>query len=292
MILKFSNIIGILLTIFVICVILYPLHPLHKQNIEKFEDKIKTVYDTILETRLDANNYLNRIKILRDNLNENGTVSIDDYTKLINDINNELYERTKDRDKAGILEIKNQLNSNTIQDITDKINDLNDKFSTLIPISIPSLVNSNLTNLNLINSIKSLETGINLNVKHLNISDYNMDQTLYQPKIMIFLNNGCLTYQNAIYNSKHCEMTNQNQHFIFKHITNKTDFLNYLSGDYLILQQNITEEVNFNIIHPIDDLTKCVKVDLDGISIEDCKPSTLNMDQRWFSSPITKKSCA
>ena len=284
MILKFSNIIAILLTIFVITIILYPWSR-SKQNIEKFEDKLKTVYDTILETRLEANNYLNRIKVLRDNLNENGTVSIDDYTKLINDINNEFYERTRDKDKVGILEIKNQLNNDTIQDITEKINDLNNKFSTLTSITPTG-------NLNLINSIKSLQTGINLNVKHLNISDYNIDQKKYQPKIMIFLNNGCLTYSNAIYNSKHCEMTNQNQHFIFKHITDKTDFLNYLSGDYLTLQKNITESVDFNIIHPIDDLTKCVKVDLDGISIEDCKPSTLNIDQRWLSSSITKKSCA
>jgi len=286
MILKFSNIIGILLTIFVIAIILYPFY---KQNIEKFEDKIKTVYDVILGTRLDANNYLNRIKVLRDNLNQNGTVSLDDYTKLISDINNEFYEKTRDKDTAGILEIKNQLNIDTIEGITNKINDLNNKFLTLNNSTTTDL---NSTNLNLINSIRSLQTGINLNVKHLNVSDYNIDQTIYQPKIMIFLNNGCLTYQNSIYNSKHCEMTNQTQHFIFKHITNQNDFLNYLSGDYLTLQRNITEPLDFNIIHPIDDLTKCIKIDLDGISIEDCKPSTLNIDQRWFSSPITKKSCA
>jgi hypothetical protein len=286
MILKFSNIIAILLTIFVIAIIL---HPFYKQNIEKFDgEKLKSVYDVILGTRLDANNYLNRIRTLKDNLNLNGTVSIDDYTKLINNINNEFYERTRDKDTDGVLEIKNQLNIATIQDITDKINDLNDKFLTLNN----SPTDLNPLNLNLINSIRSLQTGINLNVKHLNIIDYVDDSSIYQPKIMIFLNNGCLTYQNTIYNSKHCEMTNQNQHFIFKHITNQTDFLNYLSGDYKTLQQNITEKIDFYIIHPIDDLTKCVKIDLDGISIEDCKPSTLNMDQRWISSPIIKKSCA
>ena len=285
MILKFSNIIAILLTIFVIAIIL---HPFYKQNIEKFEEKLKTVYDVVLESRLDANNYLNRIRVFRDNLNLNGTVSIDDYTKLINDINNEFYERTRDRDTSGVLEIKNQLNNDTIQDITDKINDLKAKILTLN--NFPTDLNS--TNLNLINSIRSLQTGINLNVKHLNIKDFNKDSSIYQPRIMIFLNNGCLTYQNGIYNSKHCEMTNQKQHFIFKHITNHTDFLNYLSGDYKTLQLNITDTFDFYIIHPIDDLTKCVKIDLDGISIEDCKPSTLNMDQRWFSSSITKKSCA
>ena len=289
MILKFSNIIAILLTIFVITIILYPWSR-SKQNIEKFEDKIKTIYDTILETRLEANNYLNRIKVLKDDLIESGTVSIDDYTKLINDINNEFYERTRDKDKVGILKIKNQLNNDIIQDITDKINDLNNKFSTLTSTSI--IPADNLNNLNLINSVKTLQTGINLNVKHLNISDYNIDQIIYQPKIMIFLNNGCLTYKDTIYNSKHCEMTNQTQHFIFKHITDQKDFLNYLSGDYLTLQQNINEPLDFNIIHPIDDLTKCVKVDLDGISIENCKPSTLNMDQRWLYSSITKKACA
>jgi len=302
MIFKFSNIIGILLTIFVISIIL---HPFYKQNIEKFEtSQLKTIYDTILETRLEANNYLDRIKALRDNLNQNGTVSLDNYTKLINDINNEFYERTKDKDTNGILEIKNQLNNDKINDLINKINDLNSKFSTLITPS------ANSSNLNLINSIRSLETGINLNVKHLNISDYNNDPAIYQPKIMIFFNNGCLTYINGIivrdkkYNSKHCEMTNKYQYFIFKKITNGTDLENHLTGDYLELQKNInlisTSNNNlisqnnlypFNIIHPIDEPTKCVKVALDGISIEDCKPTTLNMDQRWLNSHITKKSC-
>ena len=128
---KFSNIVGILLTICVISIILYPWS---KQNIEKFADsatlepiapakptapaaqsipasaavapssylksseQLKTIYDTILNNRLQVNNYLNRIQLLRDKLHEKGTVSIDDYKKLINDINDAFIKKSKDKD--------------------------------------------------------------------------------------------------------------------------------------------------------------------------------------------------
>ena len=38
-------------------------------------------------------------------------------------------------------------------------------------------------------------------------------------------------------------------------------------------------------------MKKCIKIDIDGISIEDCRPLSLNLDQRWVSSPISKRIC-
>ena len=159
---KFSNIVGILLTICVISIILYPWS---KQNIEKFADsapaaqsipaakptaptapaaqsipasaavapssylksseQLKTIYDTILNNRLQANNYLNRIQLLRDELHEKGTVSIDDYKKLINDINDAFTKKSKDKDLKGALDIKKELNNHKIENINKKINNLN-----------------------------------------------------------------------------------------------------------------------------------------------------------------------
>lgn len=260
-------------------------------------EQLKTIYDTILNNRLEVNNYLNRIQLLRDNLHEKGTVSIDDYKKLINDINDAFTKKSKDKDLKGALQIKKALNDDTIKNITDQIDVLNDQFLTLNTLSPNDSNNSAINlNINIINSIKTAETGINLNVKHLNSDDFNKED--YKPKIMIFLNNGCLTYKESEnkYIAKHCEMTNQLQYFILKKIKDGTDYLNHLSNDYYKQQELINKNSDaslypFNIIYPIDNIKKCVKVDLDGLSIEECKPTKINLDQRWLSSHLNIKSC-
>ena len=264
----------------------------------KSSEQLKTIYDTILNNRLEVNNYLNRIKLLRDELHEKGTVSIDDYKKLINDINDAFIKKSKDKDLKGALDIKKELDDDRIKNINDQIGVLNKQFLELTTLSLNnnnSVIN---LNLNIINSIKTVESGINLNVKHLNGNDFN--SLNYQPKIMIFLNNGCLTYKYSEnkYIAKHCEITDKLQHFILKKITKGEDYLEHLIGDYSNQQKLINQNSSsssslypFNIIYPIDNKEKCVKVDLDGLSIEECKPSTLNLDQRWLTSHLNIKSC-
>ena len=260
-------------------------------------EQLKTIYDTILNNRLEVNNYLNRIQLLRDNLHEKGTVSIDDYKKLINDINDAFTKKSKDTNLKGALQIKKALNDDTIKNITDQIDVLNNQFLTLNTLSLNDGNSSAINlNINIINSIKTAETGINLNVKHLNSNDFNKED--YKPKIMIFLNNGCLTYKESEnkYIAKHCEMTNKLQYFILKKIKDGTDYLNHLTSDYYKQQELINKNSDagsypFNIIYPIDNIKKCVKVDLDGLSIEECKPTKINLDQRWLSSHLNIKSC-
>jgi hypothetical protein len=185
--------------------------------------------------------------------------------------------------------------SDKIKNITDHIDLLNNTFLELTTLSSNN-GNNLVSNLNIINSIKTAETGINLNVKHLNSKDFNEKD--YKPKIMIFLNNGCLTYKESEnkYIAKHCEMTDQLQYFILKKITNGEDYLEHLTGDYhkqqkLINKNSSSSLYPFNIIYPIDNIKKCVKVDLDGLSIEECKPAKINLDQRWLSSSLNIKSC-
>jgi hypothetical protein len=321
--LKLINIIGILLTILIVGGILYPWS---KNNVERFvdppisipegsstspaassiedmnelQDKIKTVYQNLLETRLYANDFEDRVNALKDQTDKKVTVDGGDYINLINDIQNELQKKIESSESMGYV-INNQLQNNKIIELNNNITLLSDKIKNLgfnITNPISSLENSN------IKSIKSIHNGVNLNVK--NLSLYNLDKNTYNSissnispehsTIMIFLNNGCLKYTDGKYTVNNCELTNVNQYFVFKKIENGVDFLNHLDGVYLEQQKNINQNNNttqypFNIIYPISNMKKCVKIDIDGISIEDCRPLSLNLDQRWISSPITKQNC-
>jgi hypothetical protein len=274
---KFANIIGILLTICVITIILYPWS---KKNIETFETSL-SLYDSLDKTGQIADLYLQKIALIKTEFNKNGTVSIDDYKKLINDINDEFNKRYEKDLQYGTLKIKDDLNQNKINEIKNEINYLTNL--TNLNKNTNSPQNTNLSNQ--IKSIKSLESGINLNVKYLKKEDS-------KDVIMIFLNNGCLTYKDNKYISQYCEITNTDQHFILNKIDDKIDFKNNLNDDYKTLQKPITRDESFYIICPHNDSSKCVKVDLDGISIEDCKPSQLNKGQRWIPSSFTIKSCS
>jgi hypothetical protein len=314
--LKLINIIGILLTILIVGGILYPWS---KNNVERFENtpipeessssvdniaeiqnKIKTLYQNLLETKLYANDFEGRVNALSEQIDKKGTVDGNDYIKLINDINSEIKKKVENSESAGYTiatELQNdkiiELNNN-IQILTEKITNLG--FTMTDPTETPE--NSN------ISSIRSVHNGINLNIKNLSLT--NLDEKIYNsissnispnhPTIMIFLNNGCLKYTNGKYISLNCEITNVDQYFVFKIIENGTQLLDHLDGIYLEQQKNINQnndisQYPFNIIYPISNMKKCLKVDIDGISIEDCRPVSLNLDQRWISSHTTKQMC-
>jgi hypothetical protein len=316
--LKLVNIIGILLTILIVGGILYPWS---KNNVEQFIDpplplptnpsidaslemqsKLKTVYQNLLETKLYANDFQDRVTALSEQIDKKGTVDGGDYIKLINDIKDELQKKMDDSEILG-YKVNNELTTDTINELNNNINILTNKiknlgFSVTDSTATPSPNNSN------IESIKSVHNGINLNVKNLSLT--NLDATTFNsirsnispdyPTIMIFLNNGCLKYTKDKYNSNNCELTNVNQYFVFKTIENGEELLKHLDGVYLEQQKNINQnkdnsQYSFNIIYPISNMKKCVKIDIDGISIEDCRPISLNLDQRWVSSPTSKQIC-
>lgn len=320
--LKLINIIGILLTILIVGGILYPWS---KNNVERFEDppssipvettpptsssiqdmtelqdKIRTVYQNLLETRIYANDFEDRVNALKDQTDKKVTVEGSDYIKLINDVQNELYKKIDSSESMGYV-INNELQNDKISELNNNITLLSDKIKNLgfnITDPIESPQNSN------IESIKSIHNGVNLNVKNLSLTNldentYNSIRSNISPQhstIMIFLNNGCLKYTDGKYTVNNCELTNVNQYFVFKTIENGVEFLNHLDGVYLEQQKNINQNNNtaqypFNIIYPISNMKKCVKIDIDGISIEDCRPLSLNLDQRWISSPKTKQNC-
>ena len=107
--LKLINIIGILLTILIVGGILYPWS---KNNVERFQNtqtpeessstvdniaeiqnKIKTLYQNLLETKLYANDFEGRVNALSEQIDKKGTVDGNDYIKLINDINSEIKKK-------------------------------------------------------------------------------------------------------------------------------------------------------------------------------------------------------
>jgi predicted nucleic acid-binding Zn-ribbon protein len=316
--LKFINIIGILLTILIVGGILYPWS---KNNVERFEDpvstssgsssvdnlteiqsKIKTIYQNLVETKLNADDFESKINTLKDQIDKKVTVKGEDYIKLINDIQIELDQKMKNNEVLG-YDINKELQNDKITELNNNITTLTDKIKGLgVNITDPteSPQNSNIA------SIKSVHNGINLNVKNLSLT--NLDRTSYNsiennlsrknPTIMIFLNQGCLKYSDDTNKTPNCQLTNVDQYFVFKTILDGTELLNHLNGDYKLLQENInltnvndTSQYPFNIICPINNMKKCLKIDIDGISFEDCRPLSLNLDQRWVSSYTTKQIC-
>lgn len=318
--LKLINIIGILLTILIVGGILYPWS---KNNVERFADpltekspdsvktvadiqgEIKTVYQNLVETKLYANDFDARVNALKEQIDKKGTVDGDDYIKLIIDIQNEMQKKISDNESLGYT-INQELQMDKITELNENINSLSKKLTEL-GYNITGSGESQDTEI--IKSIKSVHNGVNFNVKPLSmkslgISEYNsIKNNIHRnhPTIMIFLNNGCLKYDNDKndndenkYVINRCELTNANQYFVYKIIENKTELLKHLKGDYKKLQENNPgddSQYPFGIVYPISNNKKCLKIANDGISIEDCRPLSLNFDQRWISSPITKESC-
>jgi hypothetical protein len=319
--LKITNIIAILLVIIIVGTVLYIWS---KHNIEKFAvnsatsnlsnldlndllSRFDSVFNNILQTRLYANDYYDRINALKIIMDKKGTVDVANYKELINEIKNKVAEKQQLYLDSG-KDVKVALNNQTIDKLESDVNDFSIKINDILSrtsnqqLSTKQIMSNEKPLEARIGSIKSIKSGINLNVKHITYeylgkSTYEkMKLDLNHHNIMIFLNNGCLTYLNDKYTSKHCEVTNRNQYFIFKTINNGEELLNHLKDDYKDQQININKNDNpdlypFNIIYPIDDQYKCLEIDYDGISIVNCRSSPLNINQRWISSPTTKKGC-
>jgi len=306
--LKITNIIGILLTIIIIGGILYPWS---KRNIkEGFDDAaVLPLFQFLLDTRRHANKYRNKIQKLKDSAEKNlMTVDGDDYIKYITNVKDQITKISDDyKDKA--INIKYEINEDTIKNLQQNIKDFENIINTIPPSSEQSDPSTPINPIpfNNIGSIKSISSGINMNVRHLNeytlgsetynnlFNNHNLDKKLQI--IMIHMNNGCLTYSDdGKYFSKYCELTNRNQYFIFKTIQDGQQLLNdHLKGDYNTKQKLINSTISsnfpFNIIYPIDNPNKCIKIDIEGLSIEDCKSSDINFEQRWLSLHTSNKSC-
>ncbi len=234
--LKLVNIISIFIVIIVIGTILTPWS---KKNIEHFDpisvvsnnnNANKTLGQYILDINSNANDYSARIRELDKKIKSDGPVNIDLYNNIIDSVSNNLTHNFDINKHIGNYLINQEIKKNKINDLNDDISLLE---NTLSHIQLPAVNNT-------YKSIKSSKYGVTLSIKELS----SINDTI---TIMIFLNNGCLTYDNHNeknkYTTKHCELQNHNQRFILKKLNN-----------------------NLGIIHPINHPNIYLKIDNIGIS--------------------------
>lgn len=250
--LKLVNIISLFIVIIVIGTILTPWS---KKNMENFEDLIKVVSNNvsadktlgqyILNVNNDANDYSSRINELDKKIKSNGPLNTDEYNEFINNVSDELENKFNIKKHIGNYLINEKVKTNKINNLTDEISLLENTLST---IPLPTINNT-------YKSIKSNKYGVTLSIKELN-SNNNGTIT-----IMIFLNNGCLTYDNTKpdnnkYITKYCELQNLNQRFIFRKINNNLGVINPINipNMYLKIDNIGVSFVNF-INHHLPSLT-------------------------------------
>jgi hypothetical protein len=302
---KHYNIIAFLITIILISCLLYPWS---KQNIklhEGFEndssdskfnimDEFENLFDYVLKSRNMAKKYGDKINALKDKLkNEGATVKIEDYRTLLDQVSKIIEDAYNPEHAAFILKQESQ-NMN-IDDIYQQAKDLEEKLNKKNNGNSNNNNNNNNNNGHNIGSIKSVDSGINFNVKQLQSdklelgSKDNIFGNETHP-LMVYLNNGCLTYEaNGKYGTQHCEMQNPKQYMIYRKITNRDELNKHIMDPELHVSEksDLNRLYPFNIITPYNNDKMCLQVDNEGVSFEDCRHLNSNDQQKWvdFSSP-------
>jgi hypothetical protein len=243
--LKIADIIGVFILIIVIG---YILLPWVKENVkleEKFSveiateinnnDSVISLFDYILESRNFSKEFEGQINDLKNLLKTDGVLNSDNYMNIINEVKKILDDENNSKKEFGNYLLTNNSQSQIIKDLENQINNLNTEINYKINDTILSQpVSSDNTKHK---TIKSLKYGISLNIMELT-----------NGKIMITLNNGCLTYNKNNnkdnYSVTNCEITNTMQHFI------------------------VRDNIKNIVISPIDNLDLYLKVDNIGLSLE------------------------
>jgi hypothetical protein len=280
--LKITNIIAIGLAVFFLICLLYPWSK--KNYIETFyseNNKFISLYDYIMESRNFSIDIEKKAEQLKEDLDKNGTVSIDDYHKLLDEVK----EAVKNHDKpfVGTYLINQNLRNDKINKLVTEINDIESKVNSIKDIKTIEDTNK-LQN----SSIKAVKSGINLNT-------IKLDTNSPPNQLMIIANNGCLTYdydntkKEANYYIDHCEKTNEKQKFNYNVVDSADKFKKHLETlDYV--EETDEPFKTFNFITPVGSDKKCLQISFDGLSIEECKGLIENDEQKWIYSE-TPRTC-
>jgi hypothetical protein len=293
--LKLVNIISILIVIIIVGSILTPWS---QQNNEQFavyieqtnnnNTGLKTLNEYIQDSSISAFDYNNRITALENKLKTDGPLNKQDYDSLISNVQNDLNdsENYNKNVEIGKYLIIDELKKNKINELTAEVNSME---SQLLQFPIQT------SSPNSAGSIKSVKYAVTLSIKK-TATNPNNTKT-----VMIFLNNGCLTYHTPTstpspspststqthsnssnipkYYVKHCELQNPNQKFIVKEIKN-----------------------NICVISPESHPNTYLKIDNVGISfvnyiIPTPTPSISTQqilypdDLLWFYSDVAQNTC-
>jgi hypothetical protein len=294
----FTKFIGFII---VIIVVIYILFPWSKKNNEGFDTPLSTAVPTInanvfdeatvdsqfkslFEFLYDTYQYseefkrrITEVKKIVEN-NDNKLVKIEDYKKIINELKKIIFEDNKAQTQIGGYLLRKLTQETRIDNLNNEINDLNVDIDTALQQSlITPYPNATLPPIGneTKKSIKCIGSGLHLNIKELDqtlLSETNPDGTYKinalgpngEKRILIFLNNGCLTYDKTKekledkYYVKICSLNNENQ--IFQ------------------MNQDVIGS-GYKLIQPITDNNVCIALDLTGISIENITEEKL--EQRW-----------
>jgi hypothetical protein len=294
---KPHHIIGFLITIILISYLLYPWS---KQNIkegltERFDDisskfnimdEFENLFDYVLKSRRMSKKYGVKINALKDKLKNEGTVRIEDYRKILDHISKIIQEEYNPDRTAFILKQESQ-NMN-IEDIYQQAVELGE----LVNKKTDSKISGNN-----IGSVKSVDSGINLNVQQLQNDKLELKDIVFSDDkhpLMVYLNNGCLTYEvNGKYGTQHCEMQNPKQYMIYHKITNRNELNKHIMDSELHVTEksDLDKLYPFNIITPYNNDKMCLQVNNEGASFEDCRPLNSNDQQKWIDYALPRPGC-
>ncbi len=306
---NFSKFIGFII---VIIVVIYILFPWSKKNTEGFgtglstpaptinasnpfndatvDSQFKSLFEYLYETHQYSEEFKRKIAALKGVVEnkDNQLVKLEDYKKIINELKKLIYEDNKAQSQIGGYLLRKITQETKIDNLNNEIKDLNTDIDKAIRESvITPYPNATLPppGSEIKKSIKCIGTGLHLNIKELDqtlLSEKNADGTYKinangnngEKRILIFLNNGCLTYDKTKekldekYYVKICSLNNQNQ--IFQ------------------LNEDIIGS-GYKLIQPITDNTVCISMDLNGISIENVNEDKL--EQRWGALTTAMPLC-
>lgn len=302
---KSYHLIGFLITVIIVIWIIYPWsrenvkenmrehfenseHNMNNINNINIMNEFETLFNYVLKSRRMSKKYEKRINALKDQLKTQGTVRIEDYKKILADLS-EIIKNEYDPDKAYFI-IKQENQNTNIEELYKQAKELDKKMS---------IKNNDPISRQGIGSIKSIESGINLNVKQLDKKDLDLkdkDKIFDddQHPLMVHLNNGCLTIEaNGKYGTQHCEMQNPNQYMIYRKINNMNDLNKHIMDDELKMtdKNNLPRLYPFNLLTPYNNSKTCVQVDSSGLSAQDCRALNTNNDQKWIDNALPRPGC-
>jgi hypothetical protein len=173
----------------------------------------------------------------RINLN-NIMTGLTNYKEFHDEYNRKLEEMLDNRFKKSstLFLSKYDINKNKIENLKKKINELKGN------------VDEDISTNNII-SVKNLDNGERLNLKKINQSTANPDNSDSQ-RYLIFANNNCLSFNGPReYGLKQCEMTDQSQHFLVDNIKDPKEYevpINIIKPDGVKKQVTEFDDVSYD----------------------------------------------
>ena len=296
------HLVGFLFTVIIITCLMYPWSKNNVKDLEEgFEEKeqsgfnlnqeFENLFNYVLKSRRMAKKYEQRIKALKSQLKNRGTVRIDDYKKILSDIS-EIIDNEYNPERAAFI-LKQDAQNIEMEKLAKEAELLQKK----IQIKGVDKIDRHA-----IGSIKSLDSGVNMNVKQLKNKDLilkNDEKSKIfsddRHPLMVHLNNGCLSYEaNGKYGSQHCEMQNPKQYMVYRLINNRYELNKHIADPELKVSEetDIPRLYPFNIITPYHNEKMCIQADQDGLSVEDCRPLASNNQQKWVDYALPRAGCS